>query len=1102
MDNSHVHGFQSHIDQAVSDSYYFPDDDECTVHNDSSSEIGTQHLFEQSHGTNILSAYYRIENSNVSNNLSLYKIFIQYGLDIECESSLNIKSIAEVCDYNFFQLYAIKKGYSLTTDFLSSVNKHKICFIDVIDTVLSTLDGDFNFSRDFHDEDGINLEDEICYFFYKHKINLESNCINILQSDFMPAVIESIFENKVSYCGDSSESEMRYCEMESFFLYFVSVLERVIIIKTTDYWTNFFDRNRSLLSTIPNIDHSNHLCNICPNDKLGVLGFTHPFSFCAKFGACISFISISKIDDIVSGFIDELSLLLKSFVNSRCEDIYDSSFDVSGDLKKLRSGLSSLIEEELDKDITERSISNYFDDFLIEIIMCNQHDFGSEVNVMNRLLLRDEIINCMRILVSDRVIDDACSIVNKFLCRLEVSRSIVLRNRSFERIKKYSLLSKLHPEDSGSILLIKKKFSSVISSVIKDKFCKMLYEKHMFSDGTVVSDVAWGKISKKILPIIQEEIRPFINEERKEIYRILSKARMVEDDNKFCNSLDFVGCVREATSDEKYQAMEISNRYVDVHIKTLFRRSWYSLINDMKKVYDLGCIKFADRTKEASSNVVDDSSVLTDCSESFERVESSLPIDLVYASSGVRLDKVVSRWGLNIHPDDENEILFMRRKFSNDIRVYVWGMFSYMLGRKYALPDGSVLSERPWCAVSCYLLPIALRSIDPILKRQYLELDNILSKSRVVIVSADDCSSCVFRRVTDAEINGLRIIAKKRIEKELRKSISRSWLCALGTARSNIGYSAVELFTGMSLGANIRHKDNVDLLNIRNGFLSKIGKVVYGIFCEALNDENIIEKYGVIDIRSWSEVSSILLPIARKGIKSILDSEHRFMEDILSRAHVVVDCIRDRKITDEEKLVVLENVKRLVNIESMSLIRSVWSNLVGEPEQKYLGLNVRTEDDGYLYANCVEDVSSTVMVGKSIPDKFVKFGSLYLDKDYVKTIEVKIKNNVDVTRKAISNITNRVDKGSYPAVSFYEIENMTVMNFRVVSERMVSEFMDELGCFFSDAVIWDNCFRVIDDAEKCNLLRYVYAYVSIQHDQIIFNARSALFLRVVMDKRV
>ncbi len=1110
-----MHELKCRSDQIACDLYRGLNEGESTSDNNYTANI-TQSLFDHNDDIGILSAKNSDGYGNVNNVPSLHILFTQQNIGVEDECCLHVKSIDEVCDRRFFQLYATKKGYCLTESFLSSMNKYKMNFIDVVDNALSVLDDSFNFLRDSLSGTVTNLEDEVLSFISRYKLNFRPDCISILQSDFIPSMVKSISEGKVVYCNndieveDSTGCEMKCLDMERFFLYSVSVLESILMIKEEIYYRNFFDKNKIFLLSFPNVSCSDSFIYAASNDGSGTPKVVHPVSLSSRFGVCISFMASYKIDCMVSAFIDECSFVLKNIVSSKYKDVHDYGYPTVRDLKKLRAEILNLIEEEFYKNIFEKSIAGKLNDFLTEIIICNQHDISTEDDPLNRLLLRDKIISYMHGLVYDRLTSDNCIVLGDFRCKLERSKNYLLKVESIGRADKViACLSNLHPDDSSKISFMRKKFFSNVVEVVMNKFYKILEEKYVFSDGTIIRDVSWSKVAKEIHPIIQEEVRPFVDEELNKISQVLSKSRIVESSGSACGNLDFSGSFRDVTLEEKKQIMSIISNFFDVRLESLFRKSWRSLIKIRSKNCISGYIggEISELSREGLSNEMASStlpaqstldgnfsSVVVDLTG---EAESSSSADLGRTSSStVRLGKVTNTWGLNLCPDDRNMILLARRRFLSDIRIYVRGVFFYMLERKHILPDSSVLSESPWNLVSSYLLPIALKSVKSIINCQYMELDCILSKCRVVVY-ADSQLFCNFRRITDYEKNNIRIISKKYLGKELRKCIRLSWLDVLGSARRNLKLGTVELLTSIRLGLNISKSDNVDILNIRNGFLSKIGDIIYDKFYEIINDRHTLKEGGFTNAKGWSEVSSILLPIARKEIKSLVESEHRFIEGVLSRARVIVDYVNDRKITDDEISAVLENIRRWINIELVSLASDIWNSILSSTKGGSFNTNMR--NDGVVDL-CNDD--SELGLYDCIPDEFVKFGNLYIDKDHVRAVEARVESSLGDARDVVTDLINGMHKSDYLVLDFYDLDCMMGDEFRSASGRVLSKFMDELDHFLSDFFVWDDGIRIISDEEKRNLLKYVYVYVSGQHDQIVSSAKLDFFSSVLEKKHV
>ncbi|WP_141663759.1 hypothetical protein, partial [Candidatus Ichthyocystis sparus] len=297
-------------------------------------------------------------------------------------------------------------------------------------------------------------------------------------------------------------------------------------------------------------------------------------------------------------------------------------------------------------------------------------------------------------------------------------------------------------------------------------------------------------------------------------------------------------------------------------------------------------------------------------------------------------DKIINRWGLNIHPDDDKLISFIRRKFSNHIIDHLTRLFSSMLKNRAVLPSGIVLCDYSWTIVSRELSEIAIESVESIVKKQYVELDRVLSKARIVDVGVNSDSSCTIRRVTNVEKAELVKCVKNLISKRLSVSIRTSWLCVVNKSSTDVGYGYKEkpnYILGSaregSWGVKLRYSDNISILKTRRRFSSKIKCVLRDKFISMLEKSHKFDDGTFIGIFAWPKVSKKLISIAKNEIEPILADQREELEKVISRARVVIGSF-DREVTCEENSIILENITNLVCGSLKKLFRKIWNGII------------------------------------------------------------------------------------------------------------------------------------------------------------------------------
>ncbi|CUT17688.1 hypothetical protein Ark11_0865 [Candidatus Ichthyocystis hellenicum] len=842
----------------------------------------------------------------------------------------NIDSTYEVSNDISLSEYAIKCGYKLPDDFLLVMMKNKNSFVERVDFVLSDLScvsksiNSFNFFKKSKssNEDIASSMSKICSSFSRNLCDLRSKCINILRYNIIPEIIKSIFDSTV-IDGDC-DRKMTYPEMEQLFLYFVTALEKLIVVKILYYLRDFCSKNNDLSSLVSLVTYSNKFISSQGYNGISMTDLDCPAAFTDKFGKYTSFMAVAKIDEIVVDFWGSLNNVLKKIVGYKCSCIYNYSDSAHDDIEKLLSTFKVLIKEKIDKKIAEEEIEDSIRTFLKCIFIWSKAD---DIEI-NRALIFDNIIGYMHNFISKKSANSVLGVVSSFKKKLLLSkRHLVTYGKHLSTIAdRWGV--RLHPEDDCKISSIKRKFSAKYSNAINNKFREIIEMEYRFSDGTVVSMIDWDKISKNLFPIAQETVRFIVDAECEELSRFLCGARIIEDINLFDGC--FAG-TRKVTSDEIDSILKISADYAYCKNRNISSKLWKNLIKSKSKSKSNKFNVSKDNCFCSSVEPVTDMVPVSSPSVQTELpVIVSIPVELL-----CKRDKIISMWGLNLHPDDDKLIMFVRKKFSVQIKHHLSRLFYGMLKNRTVLPSGTVVRDSSWLIISNELSEIAAESVDFISKNQNKELNRVLSKARVVDVDKGDSSYCVVRRVTDDEKNNLMSRVSKVVCKRLNASIRLSWLHVVNEYSTDIGYGYREKYKGICgiaregiWGVKLRYTDNIDILNIRKKFSSRIKFAVHAKFASMIINNHKFEDGTFISSCAWFRISRRLFPIAKDEVKYILEEESRELEGIISKARAVVDSELDRELTDEEKLTILGNVMKLVNKALKNLFRNTWEGVI------------------------------------------------------------------------------------------------------------------------------------------------------------------------------
>ncbi|WP_092486305.1 hypothetical protein [Candidatus Ichthyocystis hellenicum] len=864
----------------------------------------------------------------------------------EYEFIVNFEKISNNFDGDFFESYLSKCRYKLTKDFLSVINKHKFYFLSRINSILSSLCSSFYFLRELGNQyfTVSELLYKICSSFCKAVYCLKSECIDVLKSDIIPLIIKSIFDSNV--IDDNYERKMTYAEMDHFFLHFVISLERSVATKIMEYWSNFYDKNKSFLSSITQINCSNPFSCVNSYEGINAPSVYHPAAFTCKFGEYISFVTLAKINDIESNFFSKYDLVEKKHYSKKYSDNCDSNYE------KILEGTEYFLPKEFDKKIIEKEIRDSLNNFLNKLIIWNKVKI--EVIDINKDFVIDKITDYIYYSLKDRAYKSAYGI-NKHFNELLSKNKSRLYEEEFVRYLRY-IESKwkinIHPEDSYRILSIRRKFSAVSKKIIRDKFFYMFQKKYKLPNGTVVDRVSWPEISGNLLPIAKAEVGFILDQERSELSRLLYDIRVIEDVSTFDGY--YVG-TRESTSKEKCTIFRIATKRADIQTNNIIRELWNNLVSSepvsiqddvLKK--DIGC---ADESVLSADDEYLSIDVISKHHEKFSEVLLS-HLDKGPRSLNFGKCVIIDRWGLNVHPDDDRLILATRKVFSSKIRGYLRRMFSQMLKIRAMLPSGKVVTNCSWGYISDELCPIAISSVEGILQEEYTELGIVLSKLRILDATTQGGYSCVNARViTDDEKIDVMKRLKVFVHRNLLSSIRMSWIAVTKSLKSY----ACEC-RGNSY-FKLRYSDNAYILTTRKKYASKIKSKICDKFNEIISNRNKFGDGTIISDVAWFRVHKKVSPIAQEEIKYILEDEKKELEAIISKARLV-DSKVDRELTIEEKHVILKNTMRLVNREIKDFLSKLWLSTVNSLRYSSSGSRVSPESIGSTVVNCVDVVPS------------------------------------------------------------------------------------------------------------------------------------------------
>ncbi|CUT17689.1 MULTISPECIES: hypothetical protein [Candidatus Ichthyocystis] len=831
--------------------------------------------------------------------------------------AVNSEAILEFCEANFLQLYVTKCGCRLTKSFLSVVNGHKSEFIEKVDSILVELILSFDHLKCLDDNhtNKIELMSKICSSFSRCAYDLRYRCIDILRHDIIPLTIRNIFDSNV-VDGDY-ERKMTYPEMEQLFLYFFSTLEKLVEVKIIKYWNDFCAENKSLLSSIIDIDYSNPFICAYHFDGIGIHDITHPAAFSNKFSVYISFMAIAVIDKMIDIFVRKCDDVLKEVVHYKCSYICNYSSNIDCDLRRLGNELSDKFKILIEKEFNEKVVNERFKDSIsnfLNVLVIWRENESVEID---RALIVDNIIDYMKNMLMDRSNNNVSDVVMSF-------RGLKVRcGKRFSSDWKCKFGFKIHPEDSSKILSIRSKFADKSRAIVKNKFYEMIKEEYKFSDGTTVGIVGWDEISENMFPVAQETIRCFVEAERKELLELLSNIRIFDDGSIFDGSSYGT---RSATSEEMDKIFKHSVENIYNCSRDLFSKVWKNLINS-EKVGVLRSMGYGGQLNGECSPGAPSYAVQSNTTGFY-----SIPVELAEKNCSV-----FSILGLNILPEDYNLILGIRRKFSVKIRSNVAKILSDTLRNRIIFPSGGVIRCSRRCYIYGELFDMAVELFGFIVEGESEELGRILSTLHVADINS---GNYVFRMTTDHERENFITRSRKIAYARLKSQIRSLWAKVFDKVKYCGRDEDCEIGGVCTLLDKIKCKCNTGIVNFNNKCMGVIRSEIFNKFSEMIkNKYEFDDGTTVSNNSSWFEVGDKLNPVASDYVKRIMESEVDELKAIVNISYVVIDFKVIRKLTDRENYVISSDVMYYIYTASKKLFEVIWGNVIDSLAVESIGVD-------------------------------------------------------------------------------------------------------------------------------------------------------------------
>ncbi|CUT17677.1 hypothetical protein [Candidatus Ichthyocystis sparus] len=436
---------------------------------------------------------------------------------------------------------------------------------------------------------------------------------------------------------------------------------------------------------------------------------------------------------------------------------------------------------------------------------------------------------------------------------------------------------KLNHKDNIAILKNRRKFSSMIKSIVHDKFSSMLRNKYEFDDGTFIGASSWFRVSNKLIPIAKEEIVSILEYQREELERIISRARVIVD-----YKVD-----RDLTSKEKYAVLENIMNITCCVLKILFKRIWDNVITSLSN-------NFSDTTDHsyAYSEV--------GCSVKFPIFPINNVVDIVGIESGegeiYRYDSIKIR----LCNEYDKSILSIRKRFSSEINKCISSKYMEIIngGHKFC---GCNVGMYFWRNVSKKILPIVRKEIDPIMENERIEINDILLRSSACIFLYDGLVAV--RCLTFDERGLILETIMESVSKQVMRNFSRMWNKIIRLSLSSL--------------KNFKENHESYLDNIRLEFVGSLGPIVSEVV-DSLPSDVVMSLPSRLEHTGYN-LSGVIYEKSHS-----LFNERGFLDRVnscLSNSRLVDAFGNYRFINDEEKKYVLKEFMDAIDTDIDCLIK-------------------------------------------------------------------------------------------------------------------------------------------------------------------------------------
>ncbi|WP_139057325.1 hypothetical protein [Candidatus Ichthyocystis hellenicum] len=417
---------------------------------------------------------------------------------------------------------------------------------------------------------------------------------------------------------------------------------------------------------------------------------------------------------------------------------------------------------------------------------------------------------------------------------------------------------KLHYVDVYSIFRVIDGCLSEIDPIVYDRFARIISSNCKFDDA-ITGKFSWFRLHRKILPIIEKEVKHIIEARSKIIENTISKSRILVESRVY----------RESTNEDKYIILRNVNRIIYERLRFLCGRVWSKVISSFRLDSDYTVV-VGPRKSDAKADLVGRGSL-----EVVKNVDGST---------------------VSLCHEDDVCVSATRKSFSHNMHLLIRNRFFEIIKSTHIFGCGDIISKLTRGNLPKDILHIAKKEVKPIIDKEYVEINNILLKSRVIVSNPD--GSRITREIILDEVHSFLKIIMGSVYRQSAAIFVRAWNRIIKLLQGKKDFDVSFLGVNPTLGTlksgsiNLRERDKFDLDSVRLEFVGRLGSAISEVVESSLSGVDI-SPVAIYDLYSF--ISKMSCDLFKEG--GFLDR----VESILSVAQVGTGCRSYRILTDEER---------------------------------------------------------------------------------------------------------------------------------------------------------------------------------------------------------